>query len=163
MGNALQPHLISSLQARAAAGKPVQTGLHPRGGSRIFVVQIRSTSKKGGARRGSNCGPNVKKPTSWHKRGGSGPPGPPPPSGSATASIVCPGPPKAFRRWCTDVGIQAFSSNVGLVEAPIHMLYQSIPGWRKLFHQFHSIGKQLLSEVIYFDMWGRGIVDGAIK
>ena len=45
-----------------------------RGGSRIFErgggVQIRSTSKKGGARRGSNFGPNVKKPTSWHKRGG---------------------------------------------------------------------------------------------
>ena len=33
-------------------------------------VQIRSTSKKGGARRGSNFGPNVKKPTPWHKRGG---------------------------------------------------------------------------------------------
>ena len=49
--------------------------LHHRGGSRIFEkgggVQIRSTSKKGGARRGSNFGPNVKKPTSWHKRGGS--------------------------------------------------------------------------------------------
>ena len=40
-------------------------------------VQIRCTSKKGGgARRGSNFGPNVKKPTSWHKRGV--PPGPPP-------------------------------------------------------------------------------------
>ena len=35
-------------------------------------VQIRSTSKKGGgARRGANFGPNVKKPTSWHKGGGS--------------------------------------------------------------------------------------------
>ena len=32
-------------------------------------VQIRSTSKKGGARRESNFGPNVKKPTSWHKGG----------------------------------------------------------------------------------------------
>ena len=40
-------------------------------------VQIRSTSKKGGARRGSNFGPNVKKPTSWHKRGGPDPPDPP--------------------------------------------------------------------------------------
>ena len=29
-------------------------------------------------RGGSNFGPNVKKPTSWPKRGGSGPPGPPP-------------------------------------------------------------------------------------
>ena len=33
------------------------------------------TFTKGG---GSNFGPNVKKPTSWPKRGGSGPPGPPP-------------------------------------------------------------------------------------
>ena len=45
-------------------------------------VQIRSTSKKGGARRGANFGPNVKKPTSWHKRGGPDPL--PPPPGSAT-------------------------------------------------------------------------------
>ena len=42
-------------------------------------VQIRSTSKKGGARRGSNFGPNVKKPTSWHKRGVQTPWTPPPP------------------------------------------------------------------------------------
>ena len=38
-------------------------------------LHLRSTSKKRG---GSNFGPNVKKPTSWPKRGGgSGPPGPP--------------------------------------------------------------------------------------
>ena len=38
---------------------------HARGGSRIFErgVHLRSTSKKGGPRRGSNFGPNVKKPT----------------------------------------------------------------------------------------------------
>ena len=43
-------------------------------------VHLRSTSqKKGGSKRGSNFWPNVKKPTSWSKRGGSGPPGPPPP------------------------------------------------------------------------------------
>ena len=35
--------------------------------------------KKGGSRRGSNFRPNVKKPTTWAKKGGSGPPGPPPP------------------------------------------------------------------------------------
>ena len=50
-----------------------------RGGSRIFLkgvgVHLRSTSKKGGSRKGSNFGPNVKKPTSWAKKGGSGPPG----------------------------------------------------------------------------------------
>ena len=45
-------------------------------------VQIRSTSKKGGARRGSNFGPNVKKPTSWHKRVG----GPDPLAKHGTAS-----------------------------------------------------------------------------
>ena len=44
-------------------------------------VQIRSTSKKGGGRRGSNFGPNVKKPTSWHKRGGGADPLDPPPLG----------------------------------------------------------------------------------
>ena len=36
--------------------------------------QIRSTSKKGGGRRVSNFGPNVKKPTSWHKGGVRTPP-----------------------------------------------------------------------------------------
>ena len=41
-------------------------------------VQIRSTSKKGGARWGANFGPNVKKPTSCHKRGGPDPLDPPP-------------------------------------------------------------------------------------
>ena len=47
-----------------------------RGGSRIFQkgrgggVHLRSTSKKGGSRRGSKFGPNVKKPTQWAKRGG---------------------------------------------------------------------------------------------
>ena len=65
-----------------------------RGGSRIFEgggggVQIRSTSKErgggGGDRRGSNFGPNqnVKKPTSWHKRGVQTPL----PPGSATVSV----------------------------------------------------------------------------
>ena len=41
-------------------------------------LHLRSTSKKGG---GSNFGPNVKKPTSWPKRGGGGPDplDPPPP------------------------------------------------------------------------------------
>ena len=40
----------------------------PRGGSYVY---LRSTSKKrGGSRRGSNFGPNVKKPTSWAKKGG---------------------------------------------------------------------------------------------
>ena len=59
-----------------------------RGGPRIFERggQIRSTIKKGGgAKRGSNFGPNVKKPTSWHKREGPDPlTPPPPPPGSAT-------------------------------------------------------------------------------
>ena len=41
-------------------------------------VQIRSTSKKRGGRRGSDFGPNVKKPTSWHKRGVRTPWTPPP-------------------------------------------------------------------------------------
>ena len=38
-------------------------------------VHLRSTSKKGGggSKRGSNFGPNVKKPTSWPKRGGPDP------------------------------------------------------------------------------------------
>ena len=41
-------------------------------GSATCILGLRA--KKGG---GSNFGPNVKKPTSWPKRGGSGPPGPP--------------------------------------------------------------------------------------
>ena len=41
------------------------------------------TFTKGG---GPTLGPNVKKPTLWPKRGGSGPPGPPPP-GSATVLL----------------------------------------------------------------------------
>ena len=38
-------------------------------------VHLRSTSKKGGSRRGSNFRPNVKKPTTWAKTkgGGAGP------------------------------------------------------------------------------------------
>ena len=52
-----------------------------RGGSRIFEkgggVHLKSPSKKGGSRRGSTFGPNVKKPTSWAKKGGSRPHGPP--------------------------------------------------------------------------------------
>ena len=52
------------------------------------IVELRSTSKKkgGGARRGSNFGPNVKKPrpyTTWAKKGRSWPPGPPPPPRAA--------------------------------------------------------------------------------
>ena len=61
-----------------------------RGGSRIFEgggVHLRSTSNKrgGGSKRGSNFGPNVKKPTSWPKGGG---PDPLPPPGSATDVYV---------------------------------------------------------------------------
>ena len=42
-------------------------------------VHRRSTMKEGSVQEGSNFGPNVKKPTSWPKRGGGpGPPGPPP-------------------------------------------------------------------------------------
>ena len=40
---------------------------------------LRYTNKKGGSKRGSNFGPNVKKPTSWPKRGGPDPLDPPPP------------------------------------------------------------------------------------
>ena len=59
-------------------------GIHPR-----------STSKKGGgSKRGSNFGPNVKKPTSWPKRGGPDPLDPPPP-GSATGGIGSKVPPLA--------------------------------------------------------------------
>ena len=44
-------------------------------------VYLRSTSKKGGSRRGSNFGSNVKKPISWPKNGGgeAGPLDPPDP------------------------------------------------------------------------------------
>ena len=44
-----------------------------RGGSRIFEREgsrLGLPAKRGGGRRGANFGPNVKKPTSWHKRGG---------------------------------------------------------------------------------------------
>ena len=44
-----------------------------RGRSRIFErgegSRLGLPANKGGPRRGSNFGPNVKKPTSWHKRG----------------------------------------------------------------------------------------------
>ena len=56
-------------------------GFLKRGG-----VHLRSTSKKkGGAKRGSNFGPNVKKPTS---KGGGGPPGPPPPDPLLHSPVV---------------------------------------------------------------------------
>ena len=42
-----------------------------KGGGSILGLQ----AKRGGGKRGSNFGPNVKKPTSWPKRGG-GDPGP---------------------------------------------------------------------------------------
>ena len=81
------------LTSRAAGGAIInighaeQLGGSVRGGSRIFErggVHLRSTSKKGGggSKRGSNFGPNVKKPTSWPKGGGPDPLAPPP--GSAT-------------------------------------------------------------------------------
>ena len=41
-------------------------------------------AKQGGSRKGSNFRPIVKKPTTWAKKGGSGPPGPSP-HGSAHA------------------------------------------------------------------------------
>ena len=60
-----------------------------RGGSRIFekggggsILGLQAKKGGGGSKRGSNFGPNVKKPTSWPKRVQgvqSGPPGPPPP------------------------------------------------------------------------------------
>ena len=56
-----------------------------RGGSRIFEKgggHYRSTSKTkgrgGGSRRGYNFRPNVKKPTTWAKKGSPDPPPPPP-------------------------------------------------------------------------------------
>ena len=61
-------------------------------GSRIFerggsIIGLQA--KKGGSRRGSNFGPNVKKPTSWAKKEGSGLPGPPPPDPSMTMDLLC--------------------------------------------------------------------------
>ena len=53
-----------------------------RGGSRIFErgggARLGLQAKRGGGRRGSNFGPNVKRPTSCHKRGGPDPLDPPP-------------------------------------------------------------------------------------
>ena len=46
-------------------------------------------NKGGGSKRGSNFGPNVKKPTSWPKRGGGPDPLDPPPPGSATDCEHC--------------------------------------------------------------------------
>ena len=43
------------------------------GGGSILGLQ----AEKGGSKRGSNFGPNVKKPTSWPKRGGPNPVDPP--------------------------------------------------------------------------------------
>ena len=43
-------------------------------------VHLRSRSKKKGVQEGgANFGPNIKKPISWRKKRGAGPPGPPPP------------------------------------------------------------------------------------
>ena len=50
-------------------------GFFKRGGGSILGLQ----AKKGGSRRGSNFGPNVKKPTTWAKRGALDPLDPPPP------------------------------------------------------------------------------------
>ena len=50
---------------------------------RIRRCRLGLQAKKGG---GSNFGPNVKKPTSWPKRGGGPDPLDPPPPGSATES-----------------------------------------------------------------------------
>ena len=49
----------------------------------LDIARVIYTSKKRG---GGNFGPNVKKPTSWPKRGGPDPLDPPPPLGSATGS-----------------------------------------------------------------------------
>ena len=46
-------------------------GFLKRGPSEVY-------KQKRGFRKGSNFGPNVKRPTPWAKKGGSGPPGPPP-------------------------------------------------------------------------------------
>ena len=104
-------------------------------------VQNRSTSKKrGGGRRGSNFGPNVKKPTSWHKRGGGGPdPLDPPPSGSATACgiyMMCmPIPyqlsllvyalghclPVLFSTWCMNHAIHAMPASGNHIHNVMHI------------------------------------------
>ena len=64
---------------------PYRPGAISTGIRSILGLQVQLAKRGGGSKRGSNFGPNVKKPTSWPKRGGSGPPGPPPPPGSATA------------------------------------------------------------------------------
>ena len=85
-----------------------------RGGSRIFErggVHLRSTSKKGGSKRGSNFGPNVKKPTSWPKRGGPDPRDTPP----LDPPLMCP---IAFYPWRLRAGFhQAFASASALASA----------------------------------------------
>ena len=49
-----------------------------KGGLGLQGLHLRSTSKKkGGSRRGSNFGPNFKKPIWWPKKGGMCPPDPP--------------------------------------------------------------------------------------
>ena len=56
------------------------SGFLQTGGGGVHLI-LRSTSKKRGSRRGPNFGPNVKKPTTWPKKGsGRLPPPPPPPS-----------------------------------------------------------------------------------
>ena len=66
-------------QVRGGGDHPCHpTPLDPPLGS---ILGLQAKKRGGGSKRGSNFGPNVKKPTSWPKRrgGGSGPPGPPPP------------------------------------------------------------------------------------
>ena len=67
-------------QVRGGGGGVITPATQPPGSA--TGVHLTSTSKKEG---GSNFGPNVKKPTSWPKRGGPDPLAPPPPPGSATA------------------------------------------------------------------------------
>ena len=63
------------------SGAGADPGFLKGGGGSILGLQ----AKRGGSKRGSNFGPNVKKPTSWPKRGGPDPLDPPP--GSATGGI----------------------------------------------------------------------------
>ena len=63
--------------------------VYMQGGSRIFERGRGSILGLQAKRGGGNFGPNVKKPTSWPKRGGGEPPGHPPPPGSATDMYVC--------------------------------------------------------------------------
>ena len=73
------PRLVSPRQVSGKTVAGADPGFLKWGGGE-GGVQSRSTSKKGGgARRGSNFGTNVKKPTSWQKGGVRTPWTPPPP------------------------------------------------------------------------------------